>query len=486
MERRRSRRFGSLAVAFGVIAAVMALDHSGASESSSTQPDFNEMAVITSNGRVLAGQSRCSIVRPSTKNAIAADVGEDGAWLLDRDGNVTVVGETSWFGDLSTTELVGAPVDIEATPTGRGYWIAAADGGVFTFGDAPFFGSAASPKVKARAITSTTSGRGYWIVTATGAVLAFGDAQWKGDRRGKGALSISALDDGYVLRDKRGQLFGFGVDVTMLNGPKLVDVVDVNGLVELDVSGRAVQVAERSAVLNTRNEPTNVVEVGRASLLPGERAIALVPWDCPTPLPSSTSTAPTMTTTAQGAPVVIYLPSPMTSTTTTSSPTTTNVALNRPARMSSAYFSSDAQRGVDGHIPSVASEPATADGWLDVTFTTDIEAEPWWEVELGSLRTHQRIELFNRNDVVQFRAADVTVFLSDTAFSPTATYDSLLGDPAVRHFSVSGPWGRTATINVGSVQGRYVRLQLPCRPNGSGGCLVDRYLHLSEVQMLGY
>jgi hypothetical protein len=43
---------------------------------------------------------------------------------------------------LGDEHLAAPIVDMEPTPSGKGYWLLGADGGVFTFGDAGFYGAA--------------------------------------------------------------------------------------------------------------------------------------------------------------------------------------------------------------------------------------------------------------------------------------------------------------------------------------------------------
>ena len=73
-------------------------------------------------------------------------------------------------------------VDIDVTPSGRGYWLTSDDGGVFTIGDAPFHGALpwSVPRV-VTAMTPTPDGRGYWLVGPTGGIVAFGSAPTLGN-----------------------------------------------------------------------------------------------------------------------------------------------------------------------------------------------------------------------------------------------------------------------------------------------------------------
>ncbi len=123
---------------------------------------------------------------------------------------------------------------------------------------------------------------------------------------------------------------------------------------------------------------------------------------------------------------------------------------------------------------------AAVDGNMDGTLSdgsvtaTNLDSNPWWQVDLGASMTIGSIAIWNRTDCCEARLSDYWVFVSDTPFSSADT-------PATLQFR-AGTWGShqttapspSATIAVGA-QGRYVRVQL----TGT------TYLSLAEVQVFG-
>jgi hypothetical protein len=73
-------------------------------------------------------------------------------------------------------------VDMDVTPTGRGYTLVAEDGGVFTFGDAAYFGSLAGRALWGHitSVITTPDGGGYYLLGCDGGVFAFGNAVFRG------------------------------------------------------------------------------------------------------------------------------------------------------------------------------------------------------------------------------------------------------------------------------------------------------------------
>src|SRR5581483_10478341 len=76
-------------------------------------------------------------------------------------------------------------VDLEPTPSGRGYWTLGQNGTVAAFGDARSFGRVdrtrlVKSEVRA-ALSATPAGTGDWVFANRGRVLAFGDAPFLGD-----------------------------------------------------------------------------------------------------------------------------------------------------------------------------------------------------------------------------------------------------------------------------------------------------------------
>ncbi|MFC5821031.1 alpha-L-fucosidase [Nonomuraea harbinensis] len=147
-----------------------------------------------------------------------------------------------------------------------------------------------------------------------------------------------------------------------------------------------------------------------------------------------------------------------------------NLALNAPATQSSTHGSGAvAGRAVDGD---------TNGGFFagSVTHTSDtpLDANPWWQVDLGSSKQVSKVNLWNRSDCCSDRLRQFYVFASDTPFTSADPRTTAAQSGVWHHFqstaagtSLSLPVGRTA---------RYLRVQLV----GS-----DRPLSLAEVQVFG-
>jgi hypothetical protein len=122
---------------------------------------------------------------------------------------------------------------------------------------------------------------------------------------------------------------------------------------------------------------------------------------------------------------------------------------------------------VDGNTSGVFSTNSVTHTLLD--------ANAWWQVDLGAPAAVDSINIWNRTDGASDRLSDYWIFVSDTPFSPADTPATLQQRP--------GTWGShqattplpSATISAGGAPGRYVRVQL------SG----TDYLSLAEVQVSG-
>jgi len=146
-----------------------------------------------------------------------------------------------------------------------------------------------------------------------------------------------------------------------------------------------------------------------------------------------------------------------------------NVALRKPATQSSTYggFQTDgASAAVDG---------VTDGNFYNGSVTaTDLEANPWWQVDLGVSTAVSSVTIYNRTDCCGSSLSDYWVFVSDTPFSASdtpATLQSRAATFAIHQAAAPAP---SAAIPIGA-QGRYVRVQLNS-PN---------YLSLAEVQVFG-
>ncbi|GAA1725619.1 right-handed parallel beta-helix repeat-containing protein [Isoptericola hypogeus] len=143
-----------------------------------------------------------------------------------------------------------------------------------------------------------------------------------------------------------------------------------------------------------------------------------------------------------------------------------NVALGKQATQSSTYALANgtpypAGNAVDGNTTNFAH---TAAG----------DAQPWWQVDLGSSADVDAIRLWNRSDCCQDRLQGVYVFVSDQPFTsenPTQT----ASQPGVWSTFLTGRAARPSVVDV-SAHGRYVRVQLAS---------TTAMLNVAEVQILG-
>jgi hypothetical protein len=148
---------------------------------------------------------------------------------------------------------------------------------------------------------------------------------------------------------------------------------------------------------------------------------------------------------------------------------TRHLAVGKPAKQSSIYpdRTTGAMRAVDG---------STDGNFLHGSVTaTTLEANAWWEVDLGRSTPMGSVVIWNRTDCCMERLNDFWVFVSDSPFRANEIPAALA--------SRAGTWGNHQTaapapsvrIPTPGVRGRYVRVQL------SG----TNYLSLAEVQVLG-
>jgi len=142
-----------------------------------------------------------------------------------------------------------------------------------------------------------------------------------------------------------------------------------------------------------------------------------------------------------------------------------NLALGKPAQQSSTGWGGDPRRAVDGN-------PDGNYGANSVSHTEG-QAQPWWQVDLGSVQGIRNIRIWNRTDYYGEHLAKFYVFVSDNPFPP-GDINSVLSQPGVWNYYHDATAGRTTDINVNR-NGRYVRAQL----SGSD------YLQLAEVEVFG-
>jgi hypothetical protein len=105
---------------------------------------------------------------------------------------------------------------------------------------------------------------------------------------------------------------------------------------------------------------------------------------------------------------------------------------------------------------------------------TNLDPNPWWEVDLGASTAVSSIAIWNRTDCCGSRLNDYWVFVSDTPFLDTDTPTTLQNRPGTFSSHQTTAPNPSATIT-GLARGRYVRVQL----SNAG------YLSLAEVQVFG-
>jgi len=140
-----------------------------------------------------------------------------------------------------------------------------------------------------------------------------------------------------------------------------------------------------------------------------------------------------------------------------------DLALNKTATQSSTDWSAPPERAVDGNT----------DGnfWNGSVTHTQVQSQAWWHVDLGSVQSIGRIDLWNRTDCCGSALSNFYVFVSDQPFTSTDV-TTTLNQSGVWNYYNSGQAGTLTSIPVNRT-GRYIRVQL------AG---VER-LSLAEVQV---
>jgi hypothetical protein len=144
-----------------------------------------------------------------------------------------------------------------------------------------------------------------------------------------------------------------------------------------------------------------------------------------------------------------------------------NLAQGRTASQSSTL------PGTAGAISAVDGNTDGAFGSGSVT-ATNLDANAWWQVDLGGSAAINSVTIWNRTDCCSSRLSDYWVFVSDTPFLATDTPATLQGRAATFASHQTGAPTPYTAIPV-NAQGRYVRVQLAATD----------YLSLAEVQVYG-
>ncbi|RVU22912.1 hyaluronidase [Streptomyces antnestii] len=125
------------------------------------------------------------------------------------------------------------------------------------------------------------------------------------------------------------------------------------------------------------------------------------------------------------------------------------LALNKTATQSSDY-------NWNGGYPFNASKSADGDRF-NFSTTSGKEAQPWWQVDLGSVADLEHIDVYNRTDCCADRTKDYYVLVSDEPF--TGSLADQLSKPGVwAHHETAQAGG--PTVIPAQAHGRYVRVWL--------------------------
>ncbi len=125
-----------------------------------------------------------------------------------------------------------------------------------------------------------------------------------------------------------------------------------------------------------------------------------------------------------------------------------------------------------------AADRAVDDGFngrpqADEVSMTEVQFQPWWQLDLGSVRWVEQLHLWNRSDANRELLNGAWIFFSETPFG-NASLDTLLTQNAGRAYQINNV-DITLDFNLRRA-GRYLRIVLP----GTG------QIALTEVRLMGY
>lgn len=144
----------------------------------------------------------------------------------------------------------------------------------------------------------------------------------------------------------------------------------------------------------------------------------------------------------------------------------TNLALNRPAVQSSTYsanLAATAAKAVDGNTGGDYGAGQIAH--------TNLENQPWWQVDLGAISDISDVRIWNRTDRLGERLKNFYVLVSND-FMGDPSLNKTIDQAGVAAIPVAGPVGESITVGVNR-PGRYLRIQLAGQD----------YLQLAEVEV---
>ncbi len=124
-----------------------------------------------------------------------------------------------------------------------------------------------------------------------------------------------------------------------------------------------------------------------------------------------------------------------------------DLALNKVATQSTTLDpSTPASNAVDGNLVS-------ANGLMAITTN---QANPWWQVDLGSVQPIESVEIRGRTDCCPNQTSNLVVFVSDTPLLST-DIASARAEAGVSSYATTGSVGYALTLTVNRT-GRYVRI----------------------------
>ena len=150
--------------------------------------------------------------------------------------------------------------------------------------------------------------------------------------------------------------------------------------------------------------------------------------------------------------------------TATPIPSGSNVALGKSAAQSSTLNDRLASFAIDGNTDGILANNSVS--------STQMNAQAWWEVDLGSNYSLIDIRIWNRTDAgTESRLSNYYVLVSSVPFTST-DLTATRAQAGVSSYSGSASAGRPTTMNVNR-SGRYVRVQL----------VGTDFLNLAEVEV---
>lgn len=157
---------------------------------------------------------------------------------------------------------------------------------------------------------------------------------------------------------------------------------------------------------------------------------------------------------------------------------TTNVALasaGAVATQSSTLSPYTADKAIDGNTAGTGAGN-------NIAHTNGATTTDYWQVDLGSNKTINTINIFNRDDNSQDRLTNVYVLISDTPFPTNATdlAGALSNADFIYQIGTVTATNADQTITVPNIVGRYVRVQKSGNNVVSNG---PNFLNFAEVQV---